>query len=473
MFVSMMDYLDVKRDDLNYMHLYRDATGLMDNAARQIAEFVRTTFGSGIRVCAVCGTGNNGGDGIAALEHLRSEDDVTVILVRGKNSLKTTEAKWALKNYGGKIAGIRSLEKELRESDVVLDCIFGIGISGDPREPYSTTIKKMNRIGRNIVSVDVPSGLGTSIAVKPAHTVTFTDVKRGMKKENSGNIVVRDIGIPEAVSKYAGPGDMVYYTEPESESHKGMNGTLAIVGGWEFYGSSVIAGTGANAFGNDLVRIYVSEKNYEIISSFSPYLIVRNINSMKSDWIKEVLKSRAVLVGPGLGQSQESKKAALSVIRSHTGPIVVDADGIGMISGNLAAIKGKDVIFTPHSREFETLTGSPATEENAVKFARKHSAVIVLKGKEDIVTDGTRIIHVQGGNARMTMGGTGDLLAGLISAAASRGIEPFRSAVMGAYVNKKAGEYSYRQKSYWYGIDDMISSIPQIMMDNIQWAATL
>lgn len=466
----MMDYLDVKRDDLNYINLYKDATVLMDNAARQIAGFVTDTFGRGLKICAVCGTGNNAGDGIAALEHLRSENDVTAILIKGKSSLKTSEAKWALKNYGGKIVGVKSLEKELNESDVVLDCIFGIGISGEPREPYASAIRKINMTGRNIVSVDIPSGLGTSMAIKPAHTVTFTDVKRGMNMENSGNVVVKDIGIPDAVSKYAGPGDLVYFTRPEPSSHKGMNGTLAIVGGWEYYGSSVIAGTGANAFGNDLVKIYATEVNYQIISSYSPYLIVRNITSMKADWIKEVAECRAILIGPGLGHSTESGKAVRTILKAYSGPVVIDADGIRIISESLSSLKGKKVIFTPHRREFEILTGDDASENNAVKFAKKHSAIIVLKGKEDIVTDGTRTIFVQGGNARMTMGGTGDLLAGLISAATSRGIDPFRAAVMGSYVNKKAGEYSYRKKSYWYGIDDMISSIPEIMKDGIQWA---
>lgn len=466
----MMDYLDVKRDDLNYIHLFGDATRLMQNAASRISEFIRSKYPEGTKICAVCGTGNNAGDGIAALELLSDNYEVSAVLVKGKHSLKTSEAKWALKNFKGRTLGLRSLDKELRESDVILDCLFGIGISGDPREPYAKVIDAINSFRKEVVSVDVPSGLGTARSVRPSHTITFTDVKRGMSRENSGNIEVMDIGIPEAVTKYAGPGDLVYFTKPDESSHKGMNGVLAILGGWEYYGSSVIAGLGANALGADLVRIYVNGANYAVVASYSPYLIVRNVDGMHESWKEELTGSRAVLIGPGMGRSRESIKSVQEVMKMFRGPIVVDADGINAVSGNTGIFKGKTVIFTPHRKEFQTLTGEDAGEENAVGFAKKHGVVIVLKGQIDVVTDGKRTIYVKGGNSRMTMGGTGDLLAGLISSAVSRGIDPFRSAVMGAYINKMIAEYAYQRKSYWYNIDDMITAISPFMMENVEWA---
>lgn len=467
----MMDYLDVRRDDINYAHLYGDNTTLMANAARQVSDFIKSRFPSGSRICAVCGTGNNAGDGIAALENLREDYQVSAVFVKGKGSLKTPEAKWAEKNFKGRIAVPDSLEEEIKAADLILDCIFGIGISGDPREPYAGAINLINKFGRKVLSVDVPSGLGTKHAVKPQYTVTFTDTKKGMNSRNSGEITVADIGIPESVKNYAGPGDLVYFTAPDPRSHKGMNGSLSIIGGWEYYGSSVIAGLGANKLGTDLVKIYTTAGNYGIIASYSAYLIVRNIDSVGESWKDDALRGTALLVGPGMGMSMEASEATIDMIKRSKIPVIVDADGIKAVSGNLPAVKGKDVIFTPHGKEFEILTGMGANEENAVSFARKNSVVVALKGVMDVVTDGTRTVRVQGGNARMTMGGTGDLLAGLISALAARGINSFRAAVMGAYINKKLAESGYEKRSYWYDIDDMIHFIPDFMRSNITWAA--
>ncbi len=467
----MMGYLDVKRDDINYANLYKDTTALMANAARQISEFIESRFRKGSKICAACGTGNNAGDGIAALEILRKDYQVVAVLVKGKGSLKTEEARWAESNYKGRLLGARSLEAEVKDADVVLDCIFGIGISGEPREPYAGAIRTVNRFGKEIVSVDVPSGLGTKYSVKPKYTVTFTDSKEGMDKSNSGEIIIADIGIPEEVKKYAGPGDMVYFTEPDPTSHKGMNGSLSIIGGWEYYGSSVIAGLGANKLGTDLVKIYATSGNYGVIASYSPYIIVRNISSLGASWKSDALKGTALLIGPGLGTGEQAEKEVLQIVKKAEVPIIVDADGIKLISGKMEAARKKKVIFTPHRKEFEILSGKEASEGNAVEFAEKHSVVIVLKGMTDVVTDGRRTIYVRGGNPRMTMGGTGDLLAGLISALASRGIDTFRAAVMGAYINKKIAESAFRANSYWYDIDDMIRCIPDFMKANVSWAA--
>lgn len=467
----MMDFLDVKRDDLNYAHLYGDNRTLMANAARQLSDFVRTRVPKGSRICAVCGTGNNAGDGIAALENLREDYEVIAVLIKGKASLKTEEARWAKETYKGRLLGLESMEEEVKAADLVLDCMFGIGISGEPREPYAHAIEIINSLGKEVVSVDVPSGMGTKHAVIPQYTVTFTDQKKGMDSSNSGEIIVVDIGIPEEVREYAGPGDVVYYTRPDPASHKGMNGSLSIIGGWEYYGSSVIAGLGANRIGNDLVKIYTPSGNYGAIASYSPNLIVRNITTMGETWQDDALRGTALLIGPGIGDSKLARDTTNHLIEKSQVPVVVDADGIRIVSGNLKSFSGKQLVFTPHRKEFEVLTGTSATEGNAISFASKHSVTIVMKGMTDIVTDGNRTIKVRGGNARMSMGGTGDLLAGLVAALASRGISPFRAAVMGAYINKKIAEAAYRKKSYWYGIDDMIDSIPEFMKTHVTWAA--
>ncbi|EQD56942.1 sugar kinase, partial [mine drainage metagenome] len=152
--------------------------------------------------------------------------------------------------------------------DIVVDALLGTGISGNPRHPYDQAIRQINSCKKTIVSVDVPSGMGNEITIVPQYTVTFSEKKDGMDERNSGKIVVVDIGIPEQVFRFAGPGDLIYYPLPRADSHKGMNGTLAIIGGIEYYGSAVIAAEGASGTGIDLVRIFTSGQNYQIIGSY-------------------------------------------------------------------------------------------------------------------------------------------------------------------------------------------------------------
>ncbi|WP_010916383.1 bifunctional ADP-dependent NAD(P)H-hydrate dehydratase/NAD(P)H-hydrate epimerase [Thermoplasma volcanium] len=457
-------YDDMRHDDLNYEYLYGSTYPLMKNAGSSVAKVIEKNFASGQKVCVVCGTGNNAGDAIVAAELLRTKFEVTVLLVNG---LKSELAKKALQEYGGNVVDASHID-ECLAADIIIDGIFGVGISGEPKEPYKSTIEKINASGKKIVSVDVPSGLGTNCAVRPDITVTFTSLKYGMNKENSGEIIVADIGIPDDVRKYAGPGDLIYYPRPDPDSHKGMNGTLGIVAGWEYHGSSVIAALAAENLGLDLVRIYVTNKNYEIVSSYDPGIIVRLFDYKRQASYEEVWRNSALLIGPGLGTSHEAEIALKRLVNGSAVPIVIDADGITLLSKHLSIIKGKKIVVTPHKNEFRKLTGTEPNEENAVEFAKEKGIIIVLKGKVDIITDGKEVHYAKGGNARMTMGGTGDLLAGLISSFISKGIDPMRSCLMGTYLNKRIGELAYDKKGLFYKITDMIDEIPSVMASYVR-----
>lgn len=463
----MMDFIDVKRTDLNYNYLYGDLYAIMKNAGKAVYDFVKSTFGNDRKICVICGTGNNAGDGIVAAELLRKQNNVVVLLIKGPGSIKTIEAKKALEEYKGKIEGFDSVDKCISESEIIIDAIFGIGISGIPRHPYDEVIGKMNKNPKTIVSVDVPSGLGTQVAVNPSFTVTFTDQKVGMNPKNSGEIIVGDIGFPERVFTHSGPGDLLYYNLPLEDSHKGMNGTLGIVGGWTFYGSAIIAGLGANKIGIDLIKIYSTEINYEILSGYDPSLIIRKIDPLSDSWIDELFLNRAVLVGPGLGLAENYVSSARKIIKMSESPLIIDADGIKAIAGHLDVIKGKNAIITPHKQEFKILSGMEPTEENVKSLSEELGIITVLKGRKDIITDGKKTMYTEGGNARMTMGGTGDLLAGIISALVSRGIDPFRASVMGTFINKRSAELAFEKKAYWYDLSDMMAEIPPIMKKSI------
>lgn len=459
-----MESSEFRRADLNYEHFYGDLFVLMNNAGTAVSNFVSNKFGTKLKICVACGKGNNGGDGIIAAKNLSKDNDVTVILVEGKSKIVTDLAKRALKSYHGKLAGMDELEKNLKDTDLVIDALLGTGISGNPKYPYDTAIGLINSCGKKIVSVDVPSGLGSKSAVKPDYTVTFTETKEGLNETSSGKIIVSDIGIPEKVFKYAGPGDMIYYRFPKPDSHKGMNGTLAILGGIEFYGSAVIAAEGASGIGVDLVRIFTSPHNYPIIGSYDPGYIVRILGDSPEDLANEIMKNTAVLAGSGNGFSDLAGMVLDTALSLDSIPLVLDADAIKMLGTRLSS-RRKNLVVTPNKNEFRILTGSEPTEENVQKFAKSREIVVVLKGPEDIVSSPEHTIVVDGGNPRMTMGGTGDLLAGIIGGLCSKGIDPFRASVMGCYVLKRASEMAYSQYGLWYSINHLSSLIPVTMND--------
>ncbi len=456
-----MDYLDVKRDDINYANIYNDTYILMKNAGKAVAEFINRKFPDKKEILIVCGTGNNAGDGICAASFLKNKN-IKLQFIKKFTDLKTYESRRAFNESNADYYNIESLDKNLKDCDVIVDAIFGIGISGDPREPYANTINKINNSQKIIISIDVPSGFPFKIKINADYTITFTDIKENMDKDNCGDIIVKDIGIPENIKKNSGPGDLIYLKTPDSESHKGMNGTLAIIGGFEYYGSAVISALGAYNTGIDLVRVYTKSLTYSVISSYYPGIIVRDIDKINTD---EILKNDSILIGPGMGLDKDYILLIKKIIDHYNGNIIMDADALKLLKPD--DVYNKKCIVTPHKMEFKSFYGAEPEERNSIELSKKYKITTVLKGKTDIITDGNSVYYSSGGNARMTMGGTGDLLSGIIAGLVSRGIKPVKACVMGTYINKKAGELSYNDMGFYYSIEDMIDKIPGILNKKI------
>lgn len=453
-----MDYLDEKCMDINYANAYGDTYKLMKQAGKAIADFVTNTISPGKSITIICGAGNNAGDGICCGEELREKYPVSILLIKGIKGLKTPESKRAINEYSGEYYPLSSFDSIISKSDVIIDAIFGIGINGDPRDPYSDVINTINKSGKTIISIDIPSGLGTNTPVKPDYTVTFTDTKTGMSIENSGKIIVSNIGIPEDIKSTVGPGNMVYMPISVPESHKGMNGIAGILAGWEFPGAAVMSSLSAYNTGLDLVKVFSSDVNRAIITSYNPGLMFYPV---KENSFQDISGLDSMLIGPGMGKSKESERLIIHAINNYHGQLILDADALKLIEPS--DVSGRNAIITPHKAEFTAFTGLEPTEENAIKTAKKYSIIILLKGSTDIITDGVNTLHSHGGNSRMTMGGTGDVLAGIVAGIASRKVLPLRSAAMGSYINKKCGDMSFEKYGYYYSIMDMIDNIKTIM----------
>jgi NAD(P)H-hydrate epimerase len=234
---------------------------------------------------------------------------------------------------------------------------------------------------------------------------------------------------------------------PAKGSHKGENGKLLIVAGSkEYHGSALLAINAAKRF-VDLVYFYPGENDCYLINA------VKNIPEVIVVYDLKVLeKCDAVLFGPGLGSSRIDAKE----IAGKAKKIIVDGDGFRKIEKQM--LDGR-FLLTPHEGEFGYFFGKKGAKENVKEMAKEYGCVILKKGPVDFVSDGKKVYEIKGGNAGLTKGGTGDVLAGFVSALATKN-PLLESALIGARVLKKAGELAFKKYGYWYSAGDVVEYLP-------------
>ena len=458
----MISPLDSRVLDVNSESLGVPVSDLMRNAGRAVADHILENHPS-VRVLFVCGPGNNGGDGFAAASML-PPDRTCVALLKGTESIHSAEARMFFDSLKCEVVDYKSID--LNDFGLIVDCALGTGIKGTVKEPYRRFIEDANICGREILSVDMPSGLGTDLSIRPSATITFHDIKEGMTESACGRIVVADIGIPAEAADTVGPGDMLRYPVPSASSHKGQNGRLMVIAGGPYYGAPAMACCSALRTGADIVRLFTPESVYQIIAQATPVLMITPLpgDKLTTESISMLLDQSegydAVLIGPGLGTDPETSAAVRMFVEGCKAPMVIDADGITAVSGMRF---GTPVVLTPHKMEFRSLGGCCDVRE----LAEHLNATIVLKGNADEISDGRRTRLNKTGTPAMTGAGTGDVLAGCISALLSKGMSPFDSACLGAFMCGKAGEYAAEEKSYGLIATDVIDSIPKVLRNLI------
>ena len=464
---------------------------LMENAGANVANEIKKRFtGKGTSVTIVAGKGNNGGDAFAAARHLHGFD-VKIVLLGSSKDLRTEETSGnmrILKENSFDIAEITDSSelKTLYGSEVIIDAIFGTGIRGKIREPEATAIDLINDANAFVVAVDIPSGLDPDTgdaekAVQADLTVTFHSAKRGLlnAKEYVGELVVADIGIPDGMDRLAGPGDVRIVAKRKASSHKGDNGRVLIVGGGPFFGAPTLAALAALHAGADWVTIAAPKSVSSIIASISPNLIVQPLSSeilVEEDVpvVSNLIKQHdVVVIGMGLGAEEATKKAVGKIIEAAKN-VVVDADGL---YGLQLPLKDKHVIMTPHAGELSKIGGMDgrvevppeANSEERIEFVKEFSklnkVVTLMKGPTDIISDGVRVKLTRKGNAGMTVGGTGDVLAGITGAFFAISSDPFKAATAAAFVNGTAGDLAFADKGYGLLATDVVENIPRVMKE--------
>lgn len=261
-------------------------------------------------------------------------------------------------------------------------------------------------------------------------------------------------------------------------------GLLIVIGGSEFYsGSPAFSALAAFRAGVDMVRIIAPKRAADIIASFKPDLAAYPLGGVRlnkehlstlismAESAKAVARGKtAVVIGGGLGRSEETKDTVLDFLSRVSVPMVIDADGIYALEKNPGIISGKPFLITPHIYEFFVLTGKSVdglSEEAKIKMVQQESArlntTIVLKGQLDIISDGKEVALSKTGSLYMTKGGMGDTLAGIAGALMARGISPLKAGQAAAYINGAAGELAIKKFGESVMASDLIECITDVI----------
>ncbi|KOA74363.1 carbohydrate kinase [Clostridium botulinum] len=446
---------------------------LMENAALKVLKNIDMNVLNSFTI--ICGNGNNGGDGLALARHLSVlKKQVDIFIIGSEDTLsKDCENNYKiLCNMNINVSFIKAAEdiefirRSIERRDIVIDAIFGTGLSREIKGIHKEVIFCINKVASYVIAIDIPSGLNSDTGeilgccVKASKTISFQFYKKGFLNYESfkyiGELIVENIGIPKSVTKNFFIHD--YLIEKESIKniipiranylHKGDFGRTTIVAGSVgFTGAAYISTQAAVRCGSGLVTLCCPEKIQDILSN--KLVESMTISFKDKGKLNDILKkSDSIAVGPGMGNNEGTLKILGDIIRYTDSPIVIDADAINVLKDNLQILKEKNnkIVLTPHVGEMSRITGIPVDTINknrmdiARQFAKEYDIIVLLKGYNTIITDGINTMVNTTGNSAMASGGMGDCLTGIIAALMSQGLEAFEAAYVGTYIHGYSGD---------------------------------
>ena len=476
---------------------------LMENAA---ISFVKHIDGNENNFLIICGKGNNGGDGYAIARQLFSKGkNVKIFCISNEDMSNDCMINYKIcKNMGIKIFyEIEELDKLLLDCNVVIEGIFGTGLNSEIKGIYREIIEKINTASNNkaIYSIDIPSGINgdtgeiMGISVKADITISFVTYKKGFLnskiKDYLGKVIIENIGLNETninhlVKEYYLTPDMVksFHIKRNEDSHKGDFGKILIFAGSSgFYGAGNIVAKSCVRTGAGLTTV-ITDKNNFSLNVFVPEAMsfpinFDNINENFEKLENEISNCDVIAIGPGIGKSQQAFsifEKLISIDKNNKGntiKLILDADALNLLAENrelFEKIRNRSVL-TPHLVEFSRLTGfsSEVINKNkfeiAKEFSKKYGIILLLKGKNTIITNGEELFANSTGNSHMANGGMGDCLTGIICSLAGQKYDLMKSANIGAYLHGKIADELVRRQ-YIVNAADVIDNI-SIFMNEI------
>lgn len=447
------------------------AVVLMENAARSAAEILRRRYAMSRdrSLLILCGSGNNGGDGLALARHLHEDASVTVVLCGNPDRM----SEETLLNYRACIQlGIPILEWRGLESatvlpvhpSVIVDGLLGVGAHGEPRPPMDSLIAWANTQPSSRVALDVPSGLDadSGVAYTPcfhAHlTITMGAMKTGLLigdgPQMCGTIEVAPIGIPARILRekatiwLSEPQDaLAAYRLRQPRTTKFDYGRVLVVAGSDAMpGAAALCANAAVAAGAGLVELVSPVLHPALFPEVMPYRYEgRWLGREALPLLAERIERASVLViGPGLGAAEESIAVVQQLLAHYGGkvPIVLDADGLRAVRSGSALNR---VTLTPHRGELARMLGIRSTEiahtahTTTRSLAEGTGATVVLKDFPIQICDAERTYWLSANNPALASGGTGDVLSGIIAALWAQGYDQFEAAWLGVALHAEAG----------------------------------
>lgn len=448
---------------------------LMEQAALAACEEIMQCADKKNTILIVCGTGNNGGDGLAIGRMLLLKNyQVDLVLVG--NRLKATEQnkkqQEILKAYHIPIYETIPVEKEY---DMVLDAIFGVGLTRMIEGSYREVIGQLNKLSGYKIAIDIPSGvsadngviLGTAFMADKTITFAFDKVGLHLWPGNTaaGDVVLKEIGITEKSFLDKRPetaaveeDDLKQLLVRPSHSNKGTFGRLLIIAGSvNMAGAAVLAGKSAYACGCGLVRIVTPEENRLIIQTSLPEAVLTTYPQTLSNEavIKQAINwADAVVIGPGLGMGKAAEQLLQMVVETITVPLIMDADALNLAAQDTGIFQKlhTKTIITPHLGEMSRLTKEPvgALQADLLRaakaFADTYRITCVLKDERTITSIPGGMTYVNlSGNAGMATAGSGDVLAGMIGSLIAQGCYGDLAVPLAVYLHGAAGDWMKKE----------------------------
>lgn len=441
---------------------------LMERAGTATLEQLRKHWPQAQRLVVICGVGNNGGDGYVLARLARKAEMYVAVYQIGDGDKLSADARAARQNLlDSGIAILPFQPQALRSADVIVDAIFGIGISREITGPWAEAVHAINTSGHPILSIDVPSGLHADTgsvlgtAIKAQVTATFVGLKQGMfthlGPDYCGEIVFDSLRIPPAVYKKMTPSahriileERVAKLPPRARAgHKGDYGHVLVIGGEQgMPGAARMAGEAAYRVGAGLVSIATRSIHASLLNMARPELLCYGVESAED--LKPLLaRATVVIVGPGLGQGPWGQKMLNEALKNHC-PLIVDADALNLIAK--LPRRHDRWIITPHPGEASRLLGASIEQIQANRFAavndlqQRYGGVAVLKGNGTLICSGDQPLGLcSAGNPGMASGGMGDVLSGTIAGLLGQGLTLSEAANLGVTIHAMAGDRAARE----------------------------
>lgn len=480
---------------------------LMERAALSVSNHIKELISNNKKIIIICGTGNNGGDGLALARILYSCNIRTKVIILGEEQKLSKDCKNQLDILKNIRIPFRFINNDyklsfINEYDIIIDGIFGTGLTREISGLHYECIQLINNTNKYVISLDIPSGINAStgqvlgVAVKANITITFGLAKLGCLiypgASYVGQLKITDIGFPQKAYNQIKSNifslehiDLKFLPKRMEQSNKGTYGNvLVIAGSINMAGAAYLSAYAAYRIGAGVVKILTHENNRQILQTSLKEAILVTYNTSdekelnqdeQSQIIKNIQLADSIVIGPGLSQSKVAKQLLKITLKYSNVPIIIDADALNILSQNISMLSNhkQQIILTPHPLEMARLKKTTVADithnlvEHAYEICLSLDVICVLKDANTVITNSKKDICInQSGNNGMSTAGCGDVLTGIIAGLIAQKMKAYESACLGAYIHGLAGDNA-KQKIGTYALmaSDIINNLSYVIND--------